>query len=65
MAVSYDGGATWQRVPVSRKDGNTFKATYVHPELAATDGFVSLRTEVWDTSGNRTVQDITKAYALK
>ncbi|WP_405904177.1 S8 family serine peptidase [Streptomyces sp. NBC_00656] len=65
VSVSYDGGATWQRVPVSRKDGNTFKATYVHPELASTDGFVSLRTEVWDASGNRTVQDITKAYALK
>ncbi|MGW6897212.1 hypothetical protein [Streptomyces sp. NBC_00624] len=65
VSVSYDDGSTSQRVPVSRRDGNTFKATYVHPELAATDRLVSLCTEAWDTAGNRTVQDITKAYGLK
>ncbi|WP_165914523.1 S8 family serine peptidase [Streptomyces sp. AcE210] len=65
LSVSYDGGATWKDVKVSRKDGNTFRAEYKHPELSATNGFVSLRTEVWDAAGNRTKQEITKAYALK
>lgn len=65
VSVSYDDGATWQPVTVSRKDANTFKATVQHPELSATNGFVSLRTEVWDSEGNRTSQDITRAYALK
>ncbi|WP_406064360.1 hypothetical protein OG462_36130 [Streptomyces sp. NBC_01077] len=50
-------------MPVSRKGGNTFKAKSVHPELSGTDGFVSLRAEVWDAAGSRTVQDITKARA--
>ncbi|NGO74132.1 S8 family serine peptidase [Streptomyces sp. YC504] len=65
LSVSYDGGATWKQADVSRKDGNTFRAEYTHPEVSATDGFVSLRTEVWDAAGNRTLQEITKAYALK
>ncbi|GAA1371592.1 S8 family peptidase [Streptomyces beijiangensis] len=65
VSVSYDDGATWQPVAVSRKDANSFKATVQHPELSATNGFVSLRTEVWDSEGNRTSQDITRAYALK
>jgi hypothetical protein len=65
LSVSYDDGATWQPLSVSRKDGNTFKATFRHPELAATNGFASLRSEVWDSEGNRTTQEITKAYALK
>ncbi|WP_392673569.1 S8 family serine peptidase [Streptomyces sp. LN785] len=65
VSVSYDDGATWQPVAVSRKDANTFKVTVQHPELAATNGFVSLRTEVRDSAGNRTSQDITRAYALK
>ncbi|MFD4949622.1 S8 family serine peptidase [Streptomyces sp. NPDC058409] len=65
LSVSYDDGATWQPVVVKRKDPNTFRASFRHPELTATNGFVSLRTEVWDDAGNRTVQDITKAYALK
>ncbi|MFJ2094072.1 S8 family peptidase [Streptomyces sp. NPDC087901] len=65
MSVSYDDGATWQPVAVSRKDGNTFKATIQHPELGSDNGLVSLRTEVWDSAGNRTVQDIIRAYALK
>ncbi|WP_030313420.1 S8 family peptidase [Streptomyces flavochromogenes] len=65
LSVSYDDGATWQPLSVKRKDGNTFKATFRHPELAATSGFVSLRSEVWDSEGNRTTQEVTKAYALK
>ncbi|NED82996.1 S8 family serine peptidase [Streptomyces sp. SID11233] len=65
MSVSYDDGATWQPVAVSRKDGNTFKATIQHPELGSDNGLVSLRTEVWDSAGNRTVQDVIRAYALK
>ncbi|WP_328754252.1 hypothetical protein OHA28_11230 [Streptomyces sp. NBC_00269] len=33
--------------------------------LAKTNGFVTLRTEAWDAGGNRTVQTVTRAYALK
>ncbi len=35
------------------------------PALANTNGFVTLKAEAWDADGNRTVQTITRAYALK
>ncbi|WP_151772768.1 S8 family serine peptidase [Streptomyces abyssomicinicus] len=65
VSVSYDDGATWKSVTTSRKDGNTFQASLRHPDVADTNGYVTLRAEVRDTAGSRTVQTITRAYALK
>ncbi|WP_327273229.1 hypothetical protein OG609_14740 [Streptomyces sp. NBC_01224] len=65
VSVSYDDGATWKSAKVLRKDSNSFRALVLHPKAADTNGFVTLRTEAWDAAGNRTVQTITRAYALK
>src|SRR5690606_13924884 len=62
--VSYDGGETWQSAAVARQDGGGFTVTAGHPPLAATNGFVSLRVEAADGTGNRTRQAITNAYQL-
>ncbi|WP_306312066.1 S8 family peptidase [Streptomyces hydrogenans] len=65
VSVSFDGGATWRSADVDRVDKNSFRASYRHPEAGEGDGFVSVRTAVRDEAGNRTVQTITRAYALK
>ncbi|MEW1688057.1 S8 family serine peptidase [Streptomyces sp. NPDC091265] len=65
VSVSYDDGATWKSAAMLRKDTNSFQALLWHPKLAETNGFVTLRTEAWDSAGSRTVQTITRAYALK
>ncbi|WP_406294893.1 S8 family peptidase [Streptomyces sp. NBC_00624] len=65
VSVSYDDGVTWKSAAMLRKDDNSFQALLWHPKLADTDGFVTLRTEVRDSAGSRTVQTITRAYALK
>ncbi|MFD9031081.1 S8 family serine peptidase [Streptomyces sp. NPDC059567] len=65
VSVSYDDGATWKSTKTLRKDSDSFQALLWHPKLADTNGYVTLRTEVWDAAGSRTVQTITRAYALK
>lgn len=65
FSVSFDGGETWKAADTSRVDENSFKASFRHPALTDTDGFVSIRAEVWDAAGGRTVQTVTKAYGLK
>ncbi|MFE6038987.1 S8 family serine peptidase [Streptomyces sp. NPDC056452] len=65
VSVSYDDGVTWTSAEVRREDSNSFRVGFRHPRKADTNGFVALRTEVWDSAGNRTVQTITRAYALK
>lgn len=65
VSVSYDDGATWKSAAMLRKDDNSFQALLWHPKLADTNGFVTLKTEAWDSAGSRTVQTITRAYALK
>ncbi|KRV51254.1 hypothetical protein AQ490_00315 [Wenjunlia vitaminophila] len=65
VSVSYDDGETWQRADVERIDQDSFRVSYDHPELTATNGFVTLRTEVEDSAGNHTKQTIERAYALR
>jgi subtilisin family serine protease len=65
VSVSYDDGATWKPTTVKRQGSHSFQVVVKHPELAATSGYVTLKAEVWDSSGDRTVQTITRAYALK
>ncbi|MFF0431618.1 S8 family serine peptidase [Streptomyces sp. NPDC004327] len=63
--VSYDDGATWNSATVDQADDNSFKVRFTNPELSASNGYVSIKAEVWDKAGNRTVQTVTRAYALK
>lgn len=65
VSVSYDGGTTWSEARTRRAHDDSFRVTVAHPERAATDGYVTLRTEVWDRGGGRTVETINRAYALK
>ncbi|MFI6062382.1 S8 family serine peptidase [Streptomyces sp. NPDC051286] len=65
FSVSYDDGATWKSVDVDRTDDNSFKARFTNAELSDSNGYVSTKAEVWDEAGNRTVQTVTRAYALK
>ncbi|OIJ93251.1 hypothetical protein BIV24_12035 [Streptomyces colonosanans] len=65
FSVSYDDGATWKNVDVDRTDDTSFKARFTNAELSDSNGYVSIKAEVWDKAGNRTVQTVTRAYALK
>ncbi|MFG2563162.1 hypothetical protein [Streptomyces sp. NPDC048496] len=65
FSVSYDDGATWKSVDVDRADDNSFKARFTNAKLSGSNGYVSIKAEVWDKAGNRTVQTVTRAYALK
>ncbi|WP_411084855.1 hypothetical protein [Streptomyces sp. 061-3] len=47
------------------RNTNSFRVSVRHPKAADTNGYVTLRTEAWDAEGNRTVQTINRAYALK
>jgi hypothetical protein len=63
--VSYRNGSTqWTEVPVSGDNG-VFRVRLRHPALSNTDGAVSIRTEIWDTAGNRVEQVIDRAYGLR
>jgi len=61
--VSYDDGAHWTVAVVSGAHGH-FHALVAHPARRRTTGAVSIRTEVWDSAGNRVDQVITRAYGL-
>jgi len=61
--VSYDDGAHWIAVPVSGGHGQ-FRVLVAHPARRHTSGAVSIRTEFWDTAGNRVEQTINRAYGL-
>ncbi|MGW3498995.1 S8 family serine peptidase [Streptomyces sp. NPDC001020] len=65
FSVSYDDGATWKSADVDRTDENSFKVRFTNAKLSGSNGYVSIKAEVWDEAGNRTVQTVTRAYALK
>ncbi|MEE1807622.1 S8 family serine peptidase [Streptomyces sp. BE133] len=65
FSVSYDDGATWKSVDVDRADENSFRARFTNAKLSGSNGYVSVKAEVWDAAGNRTVQTVNRAYALK
>lgn len=64
VSVSYDDGETWQPADTVQSRDLGYRVRVKHPKLEDTNGFVSLRVEVWDDAGNRTVQVIDRAYAL-
>ncbi|GAB1692414.1 S8 family peptidase [Krasilnikovia sp. M28-CT-15] len=60
MSYSADEGRTWQSAPVTAGHGQY--VALVHDPKAATS--VWLRTEAWDTNGNRVQQTVQQAYAV-
>lgn len=65
VSLSYDGGKTWKAADVRRLDSDSFRVSAQQPKLAKTNGHASIRTELWDTAGSRTVETIDWAYGLK
>ena len=63
--VTYDDGATWKPIQsVQSLGGGRFRATLDQRDPLETNGYVGLRTEAWDSAGNRIEQEIVRAYAL-
>lgn len=65
VSLSYDGGKTWKAADVRRLDSDSFRVSAKHPKLAKTNGHASVRAELWDAAGSRTVETIDWAYGLK
>ncbi|MEV0842335.1 hypothetical protein AB0I55_22705 [Actinocatenispora sera] len=65
VSVSYDDGASWSEPQAATGTGDGgFTTTVQHPELAGTNGYVSLRIAAHDADGNAVTQTIIRAYAL-
>ncbi|SMD20374.1 Subtilase family protein [Kibdelosporangium aridum] len=61
---STNDGTSWQRAQVTAKGDGRYTVQITHPALDQTNGFVSLRAEVWDSAGNRMNQTMQRTYAL-
>ncbi|TQJ02674.1 S8 family peptidase [Amycolatopsis cihanbeyliensis] len=65
VSYSTDGGRTWRQATADPQGSGEWEVTVTHPELAETDGFVWLRSEARDSSGNTVDQTMRRAYSLK
>ncbi|MEV6155790.1 S8 family serine peptidase [Nonomuraea sp. NPDC052129] len=66
VEYSVDDGTTWRQAENVRKLGDgRFRVRILHPALAATSGFVSLRVNAEDKTGGRVTQTVDRAYGLK
>ncbi|HEX6346624.1 S8 family peptidase [Umezawaea sp.] len=63
-AYSTDEGATWRDAVASPRGDGRWTVTVVHPALAATSGYVWLRTTARDSAGNTVTSTVRRAYAL-
>ncbi|MEV6970415.1 S8 family serine peptidase [Hamadaea sp. NPDC051192] len=61
VSASFDGGKRWTSVPVVPLGNGKYAVLLAQPSGTGT---VSLRTEAWDTAGNRVVQTVPDAYQL-
>ncbi|ANN19507.1 peptidase S8 and S53 subtilisin kexin sedolisin [Amycolatopsis orientalis] len=64
VSASADGGRTWTAATVRPNGTGLWSVTVAHPQLTASDGFVWLRTDARDSSGNTVTQTVQRAYAL-
>ncbi|MFI7120760.1 S8 family serine peptidase [Amycolatopsis sp. NPDC049868] len=64
VSASTDGGRTWTAATVRPGGNRLWSVTVAHPRLDTTDGFVWLRSEARDSSGNTVTQTIQRAYGL-
>jgi hypothetical protein len=65
VSASFDGGQSWQAVPVSDQGGGTFGIALTVPAVGATDGFGALRVSVQDAAGGTFDQTIQHAFAVQ
>ncbi len=61
--TSTDGGKTWQQAQVSGGRDGDFTATYTVP-ASGTNGYVSIKAQASDTTGNGITQKIDNAYGI-
>jgi subtilisin family serine protease len=61
---SFDDGTTWRPVRVIRLGNGSYTTWLTQPQLAATDGYGSLRVTATDAAGNQIEQEVRRAYAL-
>lgn len=65
VSASFDDGATWTApAPATATGDGRFSTTIQHPQLADTNGFVTLRVHATDGAGNTVDQTLTRAYGL-
>jgi hypothetical protein len=64
LALSYDDGATWRPVGLTRASSGGWKTTVTYPRVFR-GGYVSLRATARDDAGNRVEQEIIRAYGLR
>jgi subtilisin family serine protease len=64
VQLSYDDGASWRDVAVVSLEPGQYQARFKQPDLAATNGFVSLRVTARDADGNSVKQEVNRAYRL-
>ncbi|MFI0728491.1 S8 family peptidase [Streptomyces sp. NPDC021225] len=64
--ASYDDGATWTPVELSpSQDTGKYTGTLRLPRASATPGYVTLRTEATEASGNTIDQTVKRAFGLE
>ena len=61
LSVSYDDGATWHKVTLTKTSTGHWTARFMAPA----QGFVSIKSSAWDSRGNNISENITRAYAVK
>lgn len=65
LQTSFDGGVTWSTAKVEpTRTAGTYNATFRVPELAETNGYVTLRTIATDAGGNSVNETLYNSYAL-
>jgi len=64
ISTSADSGRTWTPAVARPQANGLWSVTVTHPPLAATDGFVWLRADARDSSGNTVTQTVQRAYSL-
>jgi hypothetical protein len=64
VSASFDGGQHWVGLPAVPLGDGRYKVLVFGPVLPGSTGTVTLRTEAWDTAGNRVEQTLPDAYGL-
>ena len=63
--ASFDDGATWSQIELSRLDDVRWLAVVPQPKSAPSSGAVSLRVAATDAGGNSIDQTVLRAYGLQ
>jgi hypothetical protein len=61
---SSDAGTTWRPAMVTRLASDTYRVSVNNPVTAGGDGTIWLKTQAWDSAGDRVEQVVRGAYTL-